>query len=77
MERISMEDINWNDKATNLIKSELAKKGIDYNDLVQRLNAIGVNESYSGIANKISRGSFSLVFFLQCMEAIRIKEVRL
>lgn len=72
-----MDEINWNDNATNLIKSELAKKGIDYNDLVQRLNAIGVNESYSGIANKISRGSFSLAFFLQCMEAIKTKEVRL
>jgi len=67
----------WCEKAGNLLKSELAKKGIDYIELVDLLNRMGLKETYNGVASKISRGSFSMVFFLQCMEAIDSKEVRL
>ena len=31
---------------------------------------MGIDESPENIANKISRGKFTAVFFLQCMEAI-------
>lgn len=67
----------WREKAGNLLKSELAKKGIDYIELVDLLNRMGLKETYNGVASKISRGSFSMVFFLQCMEAIDNKEVKL
>jgi hypothetical protein len=67
---------DWNEKVGNLLKSELAKKGISYIDLVELLNGIGIKETYNGIASKISRGTFSFAFFLQCMEAIKTKEMR-
>ncbi|EIJ44814.1 hypothetical protein GWL_42530 [Herbaspirillum sp. GW103] len=34
-------------------------------------------ETYAGIANKLSRGSFSFVFFLQCMQAIGRQNINL
>lgn len=72
-----MNDEEWNRFATNLLKVELARVGIGYDELIKRLDAIGVQESYKGLAAKINRGTFSLVFFAQCMKALGVKSVRL
>ncbi len=72
-----MNDTDWNKLATNTIKAELARSGIGYEELINRLEAIGVKESYTGVAAKINRGTFSFAFFMQCMKAIDVKEIRL
>nr|WP_315467652.1 DUF6471 domain-containing protein [uncultured Undibacterium sp.] len=72
-----MANEEWNKLATNTIKAELARAGVGYEELVHRLSSIGVYESYTGIAAKINRGTFSFLFFLQCMKALGIKEVRI
>ena len=48
-----------------------------YEGLIEKLKAIGVEESYKGIAAKINRGTFSFAFFMQCMKAINQKTMRL
>lgn len=68
---------HWRASAKNLLKAELKRHGIDYDSLANRLNQIGVNETKASITNKLSRGTFPFTFFLQCMEAIGQKEVRL
>lgn len=70
-------DDDWNRRATNLLKSELALAGIGYEELTKRLADIGVDESYKGISNKINRGAFTFVFFMQCMCALGKTSVRL
>lgn len=72
-----MADENWNKLATNTIKAELARSGVGYEELIRRLSAIGVQESYTGIAAKINRGTFSFMFFAQCMKALGRETVRL
>lgn len=67
----------WNRQAANLLKAELARLGVGYERLVEQLHAIGVEESYKGIAAKINRGTFSFSFFMQCMKALNQKIVRL
>jgi hypothetical protein len=67
----------WSRHAANLLKAELARLGVGYEGLIEQLQAIGVDESYKGIAAKINRGTFSFLFFLQCMKALGIKEVQL
>jgi hypothetical protein len=67
----------WNGRATNLLKSEMARAGVGYEELINRLRALDIDESYKGIANKINRGAFSFVFFMQCMKALGISEIRL
>ena len=62
-----MDKNDWNSKAANLIKAELKLAGIGYEELVLRLAGIGVQETYKGIASKINRGTFSFVFFMQCI----------
>lgn len=70
-------DAEWSDKSKNLLRSELKRKGVTYAQLSELLAKIGVNENEKNIANKISRGVFTMAFFLQCMAAINVSEVRL
>lgn len=64
-------------KAKNLLKGELKRRGITYAGLVERLGSLGVQETERNLANKISRGGFTAAFFLQCLESIGTKAVRL
>ncbi|WP_207220035.1 DUF6471 domain-containing protein [Emticicia agri] len=61
---------DWNEKAKRLLKSELVKRGISNADLALRLNEMGIEETKIGIDSKISRGTFSAGFLLQCLTAI-------
>jgi hypothetical protein len=66
-------DAEWQAKAKGLLKGELKRRGIGYRELAAKLAALGVPETEQNIANKISRGGFSAVFLLQCLEAIGCK----
>lgn len=70
-------DAEWSDRAKNLLRSELKRKGLTYAQLSDLLAQIGVDENEKNIANKISRGVFSMAFFLQCMAAIKVEAVSL
>jgi hypothetical protein len=60
----------YEERAKNLLKAELKRKGMTYADLAERLSAIGVHENERNLNNKISRGGFSAAFMLQCLTAI-------
>jgi len=68
---------NWDDKAKRLLKSELVKRGVSNTDLVLLLNAIGVEETKASIDSKISRGSFSATFLLQCLTVIGCHKIEI
>ena len=70
-------DAEWTTSAKNLIRSELTRKGVTYAQLSEMLDAIGVQENEKNVANKIGRGTFSMAFFMQCMKAIGVSEVRM
>jgi hypothetical protein len=72
-----MAEADWNAKAANLLKSELKRHGLKYGDLVEKLAGIGVEEKEVNVRNKLSRGSFTAAYLLQCLEAIGVREVRL
>lgn len=59
-----------NNKAKRLLKSELVKRGISTSELVVLLNTKGLRETKSSVTSKISRGTFSAAFFLQCLSVI-------
>ena len=68
---------DWQRQATNLLKAELTRRGIGYDQLSEKLGAIDVEETANAINVKINRGSFSFVFFLQVMKAIGAKNLRI
>lgn len=67
----------YEERAKNLLKAELKRRGLTYDDLADRLAAIGVQETARNLNNKISRGGFTAAFLLQALEAAEVNEVRL
>ena len=67
----------WEQRVKGLLKAELKRRNVGYRDLAERLTAMGVPETERNLANKISRGGFTAVFFVQCLEAIGCHTLRL
>ena len=72
-----VQEKEWENKVKLLLKGELARKGITYAQLVGKLAEIGVMDSEPNIRNKISRGKFTAVFLIQCLEAIGARSLPL
>ena len=70
-------DAEWRDQVKGILKAELKRRNVSYQQLAEKLAAIGVHDTPANIANKISRGSFTAVFMLQCLEAIAANDIRL
>ena len=68
---------DWPEHVKGILKAELKRKGVSYRDLAAKLTAMGIPETEPNIANKISRGGFTAVFFVQCLTAIGAHTVRL
>ncbi|HEY5305587.1 MAG TPA: DUF6471 domain-containing protein [Pseudolabrys sp.] len=68
---------DWQSQVKGLLKAELARHGLTYGDLAERLAAIGIKDNERNISNKIGRGTFSAVFFFQCMGAIGCRTIHL
>lgn len=72
-----VQEKEWEDKVKRLLKAELARKGITYAQLVGKLADVGVMDSEPNIRNKISRGKFTAVFLIQCLEAVGCSSLHL
>lgn len=68
---------DWQARVKGLLKAELKRRDLTYAELAERLGAVGIHESTRNISNKIARGRFTAVFFVQCLEAIGCKTLHL
>jgi hypothetical protein len=68
---------DWGSHVKGILKAELKRRHITYGELVERLGKLGIKDSERNIANKLARGSFTAVFFIQCLDAIGCKVLRL
>ncbi|MEM6941948.1 MAG: DUF6471 domain-containing protein [Pseudomonadota bacterium] len=66
-------NIEYEDKAREIVREAMRSKGVTVDQLTARLSAIGVEMSSGGVANKISRGGFSSAFLLQCLAAMELE----
>lgn len=69
--------VEYEERAKNLLKAELKRRGVTYGQLAYRLTAMGIPENERNLNNKISRGGFTAAFLLQCLEAIGAIEIRI
>lgn len=67
----------WKQKSANILKAELVKRGLNYNDLQKLLQKAGIDQSIGTIRVKASRGCFASAFFLQCLYVIGAKTLNL
>lgn len=59
------------------IRSEMSRRDMTFADLAERLRGIGVDENERNLRNKVARGTFSALFFAQCLEAIGVRSLRI
>ena len=67
----------WEAQVSGLLKAELKRHNVTYAQLVDKLAAIGVEESEPNVRNKLARGKFSAAFLVQCLTAIGLDHLRL
>ena len=72
-----MSEHEWQKMAANHLKAEIKRLGLKYRDLQQKLLELGIEISEQALINKINRGAFQHSFFLQCMNALDIKEYKI
>jgi hypothetical protein len=77
MERDMPERTDWEEKAKGLLRGEMARRGVTYAGLVEKLAVIGVDDNERNLRNKVSRGKFTAGFLLQCLSALGATELRL
>jgi len=70
-------DRDWTAYTKGLLRAEMARRQITYKGLVEKLAAIGISETEANLRNKISRGSFTGAFLVQCLVAIGVTTLRL
>lgn len=51
-----------------VVRAEMSKQGVTYAELAERFATLGIEENEANLRNKIGRGRFSALFFIQCLE---------
>ena len=72
-----MPDKEWQDRVKGILKGELKRRNVSYQQLSDRLADMGLHEGEKNIRNKISRGGFSAVFLIQCLAAAGCQTLRI
>ena len=67
----------WHDLVKGMLRAEMTRRGITYDQLSAKLAEIGVTEQSKSLRNKVARGGFSAVFFVQCLRAMGVDRVQI
>lgn len=67
----------WTDDVKRLLRAEMTRRGVTYDQLAERLAALGVEDTAVNIRNKVARGKFSAVFLVQALTALGCRSLRL
>lgn len=67
----------WSKVVSKMLHVELAKHGVSQVEMSELLAKIGVDETAPAIRKKLWHGRFSAMFFVQCLRALEVKELKL
>ena len=70
-------DDKWVNLVKGILRAEMTRRGITYDQLSERLAATGVQETPVNLRNKVARGGFSAAFFVQCLDVMGCQSIRL
>jgi hypothetical protein len=68
---------DWADDVKRLLRAEMTRRGVTYDQLADRLARIGINDSSVNIRNRVARGKFTATFLVQCLTAMGVRSLRL
>lgn len=67
----------WADLLRRLVKAELARRAVSYDELSEKLAAIGVEKSASNLSTRINSGAFGAQLLLQILTVIGSRQLDL
>lgn len=70
-------EAEWAEDVKRLLRAEMTRRGVTYEELAGKLAAIGVTDTAVNLRNKVARGRFSAVFLAQCLVAIGVQLLRI
>lgn len=66
---------DWRILISRLIKSEMSKRDVRYEELRKKLDAIGTKQSTSNLRNKINRGILGADLFVQILFVLNVTQL--
>ena len=66
---------DWRQVVQRLLKAEMSKRGVKYQDLSTRLSSIGVNQSADNLRNKVNKGILGADLLLQIMFVLNMRKI--
>ncbi len=72
-----MGETDWHALVKGILKAEVKRRNMTYEQLSAKLVEIGIRETPTNLRTKVSRGGFSAVFFVQCLKAMGVKDLRI
>lgn len=68
---------DWESRAAQFLKNEVAKAEITYEELAKRMKKHGMVETKASVTNKLARGTFPVAFFLAALAALELDGITL
>lgn len=65
----------WRQVVQRLLKAEMSKRGVKYQDLSERLSSIGVNQSADNLRNKVNKGILGADLLLQIVYVLNVRRI--
>lgn len=66
---------DWRTLVSRIIKSEMAKKNLRYEDIANKLQEYGTVQTQGNLRNKINRGIMGADLFIQIMLALDMEAI--
>jgi hypothetical protein len=65
----------WRQVVQRLLKAEMSRRAVKYQDLSDRLASIGVNQSADNLRNKVNKGILGADLLLQIMFVLNVRRL--
>ncbi len=70
-------EAEWAEDTKRLLRAEMTRRGLTYEELAEKLAAIGIRDTAVNLRNKVARGRFSATFLVQCLTGMGTRALRL
>lgn len=67
----------WEEMVKNMLRAQMMLEGVSYVALAERLAGLGIVDNELNLRNKVGRGRFTAVFFMQCMKALGADRIKM
>jgi hypothetical protein len=71
----SVSQSEWREVVSRVVKSEMSKRKLKYEDLSQMLEKTGTIQTSANLRNKINRGIMGAELFIQILIALDLKRL--